>query len=717
MARKTPGIKHVNRLLTYCLAAGILGKDRSLDWSVGNIKMLSIHAEKEVVTATDFVDAILKTTYYVLTSGTQALKSQSLTPFFNGDGELNEFFDEYHFLLSCADDVAGGNIETRDLSLSDLLERSKRLIAVCDTMLHHSTQGASRREFSRFHLALTQFRNAVEQALRKSTKRPTPFASYFFGAPGCGKTTLISQLSKLMLRSRGIDIEGNVITNKNFMQRFDDTQDTCTKILIMDDVGVKKDVDGAAATMLLTGISQLIYPLNKADLPSKGNAWFMIIGWLASGNLDDAGIFDMLENNPAAGFRRYKLGIKVNLKPEYALPTNGAIDAAKVNADFPGDPMPPIQTFTIYNAVETSGLCAHKGEFEWAAIKVGDRECLNLEIDDFIALYLRMFNSHIEEELFNTGDKFKIENAKLCPHFCNPSRCPVCKKTFDIAAPVSLTNKVKKIRRKLAHVGGDYDGQDGMFDWDAYESGVIDDEGNLIEYDDNGHVIRPKRDNRRGKRDKKEDPIITEDEALPDPFGITTRTGATVGTVASAFFSPRAVMAGAMCSFLEQNENKAFSGVFESKAPVLYRVSNDFYNSAFCTLASYVPSCVDGVPILGNYVKHYKDVEFAARRKRILIDAFWMSLLATLYFAIFLGLFPIVVMYILYARSSPISGFYKYEWKFNLFGIPYLTSKLKSEFWFYDKSFNFRQFVEGRAHEHFSKWIFMPFLNALYDNY
>jgi hypothetical protein len=187
--------------------------------------------------------------------------------------------------------------------------------------------------------AIQAHRGALAQA---SSFRMQPICLMLGGASGVGKTTLLKWLaSSIMLLSKSVDAS-EVLNNmwqkgiseywNGYVQQF---------VYIMDDCFQQK-TDGKQldneAMFLIRAVGNWAFPLNFADLDSKGRFYFMSNVIMGSTNVVDINaIAATMVNEPAAVTRRIQHGYWVTVNKDFARDPDVSagvrtLDYSKVNS-------------------------------------------------------------------------------------------------------------------------------------------------------------------------------------------------------------------------------------------------------------------------------------------------------------------------------------------------------------------------------------------------
>lgn len=693
-AKETEGFGHVTKLLTYALAMGLCGKDsdgndrKKIEWKFGNLKLLSIQAAKEAVDSKDLIEATLRTAKFVLERGNLAMEEKSIIPFFAGDLEKREFYDEYNFIVGCEDDINPGRLDLHDTDLVTLTCRTTRLIKVTEGFLHRNMDSRAAREWNMYKLKLEGIKTKCRKKMQANATRVTPFAGYFMSAPGCGKSSLVVQLAKMMLLSRGLPIDGAAIANKLSIDPYDTVLEWLTRIVLLDDMGAADDKNKEAATFFLQGISRIPYQLVKAIAEEKGQVELNALAFLGTGNGDDAGLHRLLPHNTGAGVRRWTHGIFMQVKPKYRSPT-GAIDTQIVERDFPGQLFAPIQTFTLYEPVIQTDPVSGVSTYSWNVLKTEvngvEKLCLNLEIGDFMPLFIKQFNEHIDRELRSIQGCKSLTADDMCPiHYGPKDSCGGCKGTIDLNAPLRMSNKSKTMRTLEAHVGGQYDGEVPGF------------EEHIAELEKSRKSRRPGTRPRGGKRVRFSQRRSNADTRPPQKSrrgkkaqevkreGFLDKAGVTLGGAAALCSSPKSVMIGAAGTYLKTNGSNLLTKEVKEVCPAMYKTARDFYHSRFCRLTSYIPDSLMEYEFISKYVSNSAEAEYEEKWKHIFKNSAKRAFMAVLFFNLFLTVAPWLIVYLFFTRWEDLDGIYDVRWDVDDMGLPYMVGELKEKYWYYE---------------------------------
>jgi hypothetical protein len=193
--------------------------------------------------------------------------------------------------------------------------------------------------------------------------RACPFAVYIHGPPGVGKTTLSTQLYKAVANRYGYDLENGMYSwrpNVNFQDSFDHTKwcVTCDDI----DTGVAPQIATQEnhCQIINALVNNAPYQIEQANVDLKGKIFANPALILYTSNTTN-GRASQIVRNPEAFFRRFKLRITLEIKPEF-LSVNKMLDSEKCENVkhrnywwidvYEGSPIPKVEWKLLYQHIE-----------------------------------------------------------------------------------------------------------------------------------------------------------------------------------------------------------------------------------------------------------------------------------------------------------------------------------------------------------------------------
>lgn len=216
------------------------------------------------------------------------------------------------------------------VSASAALEMLKHQIDRCDDLLH-VVRKDRKLTLSLRHLELKS-RFSEIQCKMYGMRRPTPLAIVVHGLPGVGKSSIVTNIYKMLAKYYGLEYSSTMVYNRVISSEYWDGYDPLSHPFVhYSEMGsthanIAKHKGDPSIQEILSICDSLPYMVNMAAVEDKGKNYAMPKAVVIDCNNTDWNL-DVIMNN-AAALRRRIVYLKVEVKPEYSL--NGSLDKIKV---------------------------------------------------------------------------------------------------------------------------------------------------------------------------------------------------------------------------------------------------------------------------------------------------------------------------------------------------------------------------------------------------
>lgn len=410
---------------------------------------------------------------WLVETGTQAFEAKSFKPFFHTESSYSNWYttskqlitDQPIYLLS----VTSNDICKYMDEIADSIQVGKEIVLKLQASSHPLYPFAQR------HLdqliAIDSEKRLHEKARR--TKK-IPFAMGIYGAPSCGKTTLLEELIVIYCKITGVDYDPGKKYVRSASDKFSSGLRSDMKYFIIDDIGsVSSQVSGEKAADSVISFMEYFNTAssatNQAALDDKGKIYArpdIVFLTTNDAKFGTAGVCV----TPAAFFRRVGFRLSINVKPEFRpTPDSNSVDTSKVAMADTRD----IHTYTVVKYVITQG----EGEIHTVRDRVIDASNDNSTVSEVIILnsvgpqeffkwYSIAIRAHVKNSNYLQSTDSILVTADFCEECCMLSiRCQ-CVPDLD---PHSLPKPPYFPDRKLREYGHSYCTDSDISDPGRYE--------------------------------------------------------------------------------------------------------------------------------------------------------------------------------------------------------------------------------------------------------
>lgn len=223
--------------------------------------------------------------------------------------------------LVMSDRVTHGNALESDMSLSELLAETVRLMGSCDKYARLAESKQHRERFSAQKLKMGVLYNLVNQQLRSDPMRPCAGTFLLHGKAGTGKSVLMPVLLDICLDAMDLPYGAeHVYTHQPNDKFFTNFKSTHTGMMI-DDIGNAAPgyTDINPSDLLISMVNNNKVTAVQASLDDKGKCDIRC-GAIALSANDRMLKANVYSTHPAAALRRTGLNIEIVVKPEYCIP-------------------------------------------------------------------------------------------------------------------------------------------------------------------------------------------------------------------------------------------------------------------------------------------------------------------------------------------------------------------------------------------------------------
>jgi hypothetical protein len=320
--KNNPVWKHVSYTIS-AVCSMFVAEWQGFSYDVGTFNLIKIPAMKEQQSASDLIEAILRTLEYFLGAGSRCLKEKSLKPLLFEKPEAQAYENEFSELSAKAEIILNGNYNDKDNPISkefldDLESRCQTLIATTAKMKSQiKTFGFGAEILQKRYERLVVILEKIIARRKGTTTRPTPMGFSIFGDSSVGKSSIATYVGKTALAAMGLSTDSKFRCVLDPFSNYDDTYTTDILQVDVDDVANSKPkyAKQNSVDMTLKFFNCVCALAVKAELHQKGLTFIeFAVGTITTNKKDlDAPVYS---NAPEAVLRRFH-HITVRVLPKY----------------------------------------------------------------------------------------------------------------------------------------------------------------------------------------------------------------------------------------------------------------------------------------------------------------------------------------------------------------------------------------------------------------
>jgi len=245
---------------------------------------------------------------------------------------------------------------------ADMRDECALLISRANKEIATTTQGAVKGTMVRYLARLNHCMSILLDKLNPDNTKPQPMVVTLVGPAGCGKSTLATNVGKIMQSTAGRNMNADKIKNRGGDPKFEPAITTETEVIIYDDLANDKNVKLETKSILdIVNVSRECIP--KASVEEKNKHKYSNIGTVFTTNAEDLGMSQLNSASPESLLRRFGLVVVLKVKDEYCVGTSGVLDRYHpVFAD--GKPKKH-----IYEVVLKFPVSYSKGQIDWKIVE------------------------------------------------------------------------------------------------------------------------------------------------------------------------------------------------------------------------------------------------------------------------------------------------------------------------------------------------------------
>lgn len=207
-------------------------------------------------------------------------------------------------------------LEEINKTVVQLRDEAAALIKKAHAEILRSHQGAVKSAMTRYLKDLNSYHTQLVEALNPNNMKPQPMSVVLIGPAGCGKSSLSTNIGKIMQVIAGRSIDENLIKNKGGDPKFEPAITSSTEVIVIDDFA--NDTDRKIPSKeILDSVNVTREVIPKASVEEKNRHKYSNIGTVITTNDPNIGINQIATINYDSILRRYGLIIQVAIKEEY----------------------------------------------------------------------------------------------------------------------------------------------------------------------------------------------------------------------------------------------------------------------------------------------------------------------------------------------------------------------------------------------------------------
>lgn len=253
-------------------------------------------------------------------------------------------------------------LEEINLTTADLRDKCGELINRANKEIANTAQGVVKNTMVRYLAHLNHCQMILLEKLNPDNTKPQPMSVTLVGPAGCGKSTLSTNIGKIMQSIAGRNMNADRIKNRGGDPKFEPNITTDTEVIIYDDLANDRNVKLQTKSILdIVNVSREVIP--KAAVEEKNKHKYSNIGTVFTTNADDLGMSQLDSASPGSLLRRFGLAMHLSVKPEYCVGDSEILDR---HHPLLADGKPKKE---IYNVDVKIPIGYSEGKIEWKIVE------------------------------------------------------------------------------------------------------------------------------------------------------------------------------------------------------------------------------------------------------------------------------------------------------------------------------------------------------------
>lgn len=403
-------------------------EQQKIEWNPMGLKLVSIEASKEQVSAVDVCDALIKTFQWFVTTGNRCIASKSMVPILFSDAATQEFNQEVSYLLAHSDAAINGTLGPIN-SYENRLDAA--LLTICQMKIAAADSPVLKLWCQKIYGDLVTVKQRVIARHKNTQIRFAPIGWHVSGPSGVGKSTLQKIIMSTSLNAMKFEFHSNLIANMDCEDQFDSTYTSDCTGATMDDVGNGRPefTKVSPSNKIIKFWNNMAAPAVKAELNAKGTTFIEFACGVTTSNFKDMNIRHY-SDKPESILRRFH-HVRVQVKPEYQKDGGTMLDTSHPDLLGKVDILKDVWLLTIEECHIYSTKMGQESYY-FRTLKMptpnGDVLCENLNLDQFLKVVVSLSERHkqVQEGVVQRSKDF--DSITFCKECKMPGRTCTCPK-------------------------------------------------------------------------------------------------------------------------------------------------------------------------------------------------------------------------------------------------------------------------------------------------
>lgn len=403
-------------------------EQQKIEWNPMGLKLVSIEASKEQVSAVDVCDALIKTFQWFVTTGNRCIATKSMAPILFSDSATQEFNQEVSYLLAHSDSAVNGTLGPIQMYENRL---DAALLTICQMKIAAADSAVLKLWCQKIYGDLVTIKQRIIARHKNTQIRFAPIGWHVSGPSGVGKSTLQKIIMSTSLNAMGFAYDSRLIANIDCEDAFDSTITSDCTGASMDDVGNGKPdfTKVSPSNKMIKFWNNMAAPAVKAELNAKGTTFIEFACGVTTSNFKDMNIRHY-SDKPESILRRFH-HVRVEVKPEFQKDGGTMLNTSHPELLGEVDILKDVWSLTI----EECHIYATKmgqESYYFRTLKMptpgGDVLCENLDLDQFLSVVVSLSERHkrVQEGVVQRSKDF--DSIKFCEKCKMPGKICSCPK-------------------------------------------------------------------------------------------------------------------------------------------------------------------------------------------------------------------------------------------------------------------------------------------------
>jgi hypothetical protein len=426
-------IKHhmIFSKISYLISAALsltVSSMKEIEWSPFGLQLIHIEAAKEQLKAVDLIDAVVRTFAWMVETGYQCIKEESMAPLLYGNQRMREFHVLFDHVSAYCDSAMAGNY--KDLGAFE--KKTDQALALVISLKKVKPDGTTAHWLQQKYEKLVEIKEKVIAKRRNTNIRFSPIGWSISGPTSVGKSTLSKLIMNTSLRAMGFAADPSRVITLDEADKYQSTYTSDIQGVYIDDFAnmSPKYAGGngdTPASKLIKFFNNMAAQAIKAEIQEKGVVFIDFKCGVITTNVKDLDA-RVYSNAPEAVLRRFH-HVCVEVQPKFRKPGSVSLDTSHPEIKADKTMLKDVWQIQIEEVV---AYAVREGKigYKFQPMKInfpgGPRVCTGLGLTEMLQVVVALSRDHKGKQDGVVEKAEKFDSIKYCEVCSLPKPLCVC---------------------------------------------------------------------------------------------------------------------------------------------------------------------------------------------------------------------------------------------------------------------------------------------------